>query len=1229
MKIFINKLVALLAIWILVGDMAYGLDDISFGNDGAAKDEHVYGTGIVSLNIDNDPRPDYISCHTHSLKPNNGQRNNTYIECSLAKNTNRENGDASWQHTGTYTLGSPFSEAIDGLGVAIGDVDGDENKDLVLAGVVNGKLHYRIAKNLEENGHTGQEEEFIVDSKDIKYVKGTWEVKGLGISLYDLDHNGKQELLVTWISDGHSVAVEFAVLWNLDKNGKYDKLTQQTVLQDLSNVNGLGIEVLQLDDNPAPDLYYAYREGEFYRSEILYNIDSRGEPKRYSHAESRRLTKPSEDNSVGMGVALSEVDGHFVYDATISYPYDPLKNNNNARVDDPNIGLYNSRKVIFDTQMDSVKTTEKIEKIKTKERIELVKHLGHVISVIKDESGILKYSVMKDNEEWTTPTELKMSNFEEDTSVQEVNNPQSTVNSKSPIQYNYTPIKGYKKFHLISDGEYLYLFYTNNSGKLFTSRYILDKVTNELVVPYDIRYSRSGMKCEPAKSGIDTVSYKDMDGKLFYEPTIEITYLFEKGIKVDDFSVHILPTSLADEERWQIFALDTSSKVHELSFRKAKKDLCDINNSRVYFKEYFSDKDKVVKYDDNGTEKEIDLEGVIYHKFTESTENFKGLSSTLYSNQQKCDGEMVKREQRIKLILSGNDHMTEVDYAINGIGSLISFDSSKNNYKDRGCDADNKDKDDNENSKSYSYINTLKYASRVIPFIYESSDGFLHLLFSDTVEYQFHEMIYDTYVNRWVTENDREHILNKISGGAGKWYGEYKRSPWYYYKVYDSEGSANAIEYGSYSYDSNGTLVGEMKRLSSYYNRDNYTYILREKIGTLKTRYIGQNMIDATLIGYIEGAPPIPQKNFTEEDDYDDATSVGIVEATSLKQTYVQSKDWGMDFESDGNVGPAAFSIDTSYSWLSENSVAYENVETIGINQSLKGEWNEKEKEWQPYNIGTALIKAKKANIYGIYFEDDDNDDTNDRLFAYKTVPVAGSEKEQLTSFVINPKYIKNGDLESYKKDKELEHIEKEIKNREERIRAYYKQYKSTAFTSIPELDSISKRNIINEYYWSATGGTRSKAVSYSTSMSESLGGSFHFQGMAGVALADPLFGSFTLNVLAGAHIDKTFSKTEDSESSFEMNLEADIESKGIIDGQLEAFEPNSKKIDYFKWKTAYLEPSADNFNDFFDKVVDPEWLKRDNVYAKRLREARNRSNRVWRIRHFVTFFSNPYKTKK
>ena len=62
-----------------------------------------------------------------------------------------------------------------------------------------------------------------------------------------------------------------------------------------------------------------------------------------------------------------------------------------------------------------------------------------------------------------------------------------------------------------------------------------------------------------------------------------------------------------------------------------------------------------------------------------------------------------------------------------------------------------------------------------------------------------------------------------------------------------------------------------------------------------------------------------------------------------------------------------------------------------------------------------------------------------------------------------------------------------------------------------------------------------------------------------------------------------------------------------------------------YRFSTFYLENSQQNFIDFFDFVVDPEWLASNDEQARALRQVdRKKKNLVWRVLHRVTSVERP-----
>jgi hypothetical protein len=56
-----------------------------------------------------------------------------------------------------------------------------------------------------------------------------------------------------------------------------------------------------------------------------------------------------------------------------------------------------------------------------------------------------------------------------------------------------------------------------------------------------------------------------------------------------------------------------------------------------------------------------------------------------------------------------------------------------------------------------------------------------------------------------------------------------------------------------------------------------------------------------------------------------------------------------------------------------------------------------------------------------------------------------------------------------------------------------------------------------------------------------------------------------------------------------------------------------------------YLEGSTSHFQDFFNYVVDPEWLLSNDEEARALRQVQaGKPNKAWRVLHRVTYVERP-----
>ncbi len=466
-------------------------------------------------------------------------------------------------------------------------------------------------------------------------------------------------------------------------------------------------------------------------------------------------------------------------------------------------------------------------------------------------------------------------------------------------------------------------------------------------------------------------------------------------------------------------------------------------------------------------------------------------------------------------------------------------------------------------------------------------------------------------------------------------------------------------------------------RCYSYLLPTGNVYMLTgQRVGELEQQFVGNMQIEPTLIGYIEGAPPIPSENLTLQDSYQGISSVQLQEAQTITRTWSSSREdavqtslhtaIGASLKTSVGIGVevesefealAEFNLDYSAGTLKASSAS--SAVTVNFSDSLKL-FGYKEPEnippqnpavghrFIPKNVGYALLTSAVADVFILKMKGSGS------MIAYQIMPNSDIPPDtNIVTFNINPAYQLNGSLDgqvgsqsadrdfyraapqmrsqygssypaSYLKVKEAYALENKIKQQDLGREAYYTQYNPNVFQDIPALQSISKRNIVNTYVWDADGGMRSVTESFSNVQETSIGGSYNLGIMAG--LTTSLKGSgigFELEVLGGTSLNLSSMKTQTSETAFNLDVVVDCEGSGVTDYRDRPLLPG-EKVSRYRFKTYYLEPDADHFDSFFDEVIDPEWLMSNREEAITLRLARNKRNRTWRVLHRVTHIERP-----
>ena len=186
-----------------------------------------------------------------------------------------------------------------------------------------------------------------------------------------------------------------------------------------------------------------------------------------------------------------------------------------------------------------------------------------------------------------------------------------------------------------------------------------------------------------------------------------------------------------------------------------------------------------------------------------------------------------------------------------------------------------------------------------------------------------------------------------------------------------------------------------------------------------------QHQMAPTLLGYIEGAPPVPSENLTVGEDYDGATSVTLRTAADTSYAWQRSETQstgiaaelytGYEWETPVTEGEAGItlggsgetSLDRSSSVVSTSSlIATDSLNLSGM-QEDRVSCPQLGRRWVPKNLGYAQVVSGIADVYVLRLA------RSGRMVSYDIRPVPGVPLDINTiTFLINPAYTQNGSLD-------------------------------------------------------------------------------------------------------------------------------------------------------------------------------------------------------------------------
>ena len=540
------------------------------------------------------------------------------------------------------------------------------------------------------------------------------------------------------------------------------------------------------------------------------------------------------------------------------------------------------------------------------------------------------------------------------------------------------------------------------------------------------------------------------------------------------------------------------------------------------------------------------------------------------------------------------------------------------------------------------------------------------------------------------------------------------------YTAYRVGAPSTAAEYSEIQISPTGQLVGAYKRAIAWAETGGLSgFATGFKTGDADLTYIGQAQSAPTLIGYIEGAPPVPSENLTrpywasdtDYSGYSGNTAVTLETADNTTLTFASDWNQGLGLSTAFKVGAATAvemeaeagfslgahtalsatllmadtefvtaigSLDSVWSTFKSHEIGIGTSRTLTNTFGLGGRWEGADqvlnhtvgRRYVPDNTGYALVKSGVANVYVMQLR------SNGAMLGIQMSPDPDIPEDfNIITFKIREDYTRQGTLDgkigfvndpayphadqsrgSYFRPREVANLEARIEAYEARLLANYDSFDAenlgrSPFTNEKSViengleipynwgESLSKRNIVNTYVWTASGGFFSEELNTSITRTESKGGNYSLSGNLGVGSS----GKITVvgvgfhweaAALFGASLETSVTKTKSEGRDF--GLSVDVTCDDLLERytgdpqQMYSGEAAAGKVNGYRFKSFYLVPDKEHFSTFWDTVVDPDWLEGEDNDARALRQAKGNLNNVWRVLHRVTYVSRvPPKDKK
>jgi hypothetical protein len=240
-------------------------------------------------------------------------------------------------------------------------------------------------------------------------------------------------------------------------------------------------------------------------------------------------------------------------------------------------------------------------------------------------------------------------------------------------------------------------------------------------------------------------------------------------------------------------------------------------------------------------------------------------------------------------------------------------------------------------------------------------------------------------------------------------------------------------EYSSIEVSAEGRKQALMRRFYAHTSGGDVQLVPEKRVEELTLQWVGNTQINPSLLGYIEGAPPIPSENLTVAEDYDGATTVTLTQSDETTYSWQRSETSGFGIKYEGflggawevsagvgvedklSEGEAGATFQTEFSKMDTNDSSISALSTLATTDSLTltGMFEDTiscpalGKRWMPKNVGYALVISGTADVFVTKLK------RSGRMVSYDIRPVEGVPLDVNTiTFMLNPAYVMNGSLD-------------------------------------------------------------------------------------------------------------------------------------------------------------------------------------------------------------------------